>query len=114
MNLILLGAMLAQAAFPPPMGATCVAAKAGEGNKVIFVATPAKLVELRSANELAGNRLSAIACPVAWTPETTSRLCDKFDSFSDDLKSGFTDLYGVSPDDMCEAGRDVDALQQAG
>jgi hypothetical protein len=99
-------------AVAPPKGAMCVQSKYENGDYVRYVVPATRVDELRSKAQSKNRNFEIVPCPVTWTPATTAKLCAAIDGFSDNLKSAMAEIYGVSPDEMCQAAKDVDALQK--
>lgn len=112
MILTLAAALALQAApIDPPAGALCVQSSYGENNKMTYVIPASRVSAFQSRADARGRNFEIIACPTAWTPASTQAFCDAVEGFSDNLKSAMTEIYAISPDEMCEAAQEVDALQ---
>jgi|GEM_PF-6521844 len=108
----LAAAMLMQAVAQPPEGATCVQSTAPNGDYITFVVPNDKFNTLSGRARAKQKDFKIIACKAEWTPATTAKLCERIEEFSDDLKAAMTEVYAISPDEMCEASREVDNLRK--
>lgn len=108
---ILTAAMLLQTeAISPPAGAMCVQSKWGE-DYVYYVVPATKVGELTGKADSKGRQFEVTPCKVRWTAAQTKALCDAVSDYNDDRKSAMTAIYGITPDEMCESAKEVDALQ---
>ncbi len=108
----LAAAMLLQAGPQPPSGAMCVQSKAENGDYITFVVPNDRFNALSGRAQAKQKDFKIIACKAEWTPATTQALCKRIEEFSDDLKAAMTEAYAISPDEMCEAAKEVDTLQK--
>lgn len=95
----------------PPAGALCVQSRWGENDKITYVIPATRLAELRGKAQSKSRNFEIISCPVNWNASTTRKLCEIIDGFSDNLKAAMTEVYAISPDEMCAAAKEVDSLQ---
>lgn len=108
---LFLAGMVEAQTFAPPKGAYCVQSEFGEANKVIYVVPAQRLNEFIGKAQEKDRRFEVIACPVDWTPSQTQKLCKTFEEMPDDVKLAMTELFAISPDEMCAAAKEVDALK---
>ena len=109
---ILATAILLQSeAISPPAGAMCVQSKWGE-DYVYYVVPAAKVGELTGKAESKGRQFEVTPCKVRWTTAQTKALCEAVEGSNDERKAAMTEIYGVTPDEMCESAKEVDALQK--
>lgn len=95
----------------PPAGAMCVQSKFENGDYVTYVIPAARLAEFSDKAIAKQKNFAIIPCPIKWSAAQTSKLCEAVDGFSDDLKAAMTEIYAISPDEMCEAAHEVDRMQ---
>ncbi len=109
--LISIAASLFVLAADPPEGALCVQSAHDNGDYVTYVIPADRLSAFSTKAADKNRRFDVVDCPGEWDAASTQKLCDAFDGFSDDLKAAMTEIYAVSPDEMCQAAKDVDQLQ---
>ena len=96
----------------PPAGAMCVQSKYKNGDYITFVVPNEKFNQLSNRARAKSRDFKIIPCRATWTPASTKKLCERIEMFSDDLVAAMTEAYGISPDEMCESAKEVDALQK--
>ncbi len=112
LSILAAATMMQASSAEPPRGAMCVQSTWGESNQISFVVPANRFNELSSKAQAKRGELKITPCKVRWDASRTKRLCDTVEEFSDDLIVSMTEVYGISPDEMCEAAKEVDALQK--
>ncbi|WP_133162177.1 hypothetical protein [Hyphococcus luteus] len=96
----------------PQKSVMCVQSKHGDENYIIF-AIPRKRLEEFSDRTIEKERdFTIVSCPGKWDASATAALCNAVEKFSDDLKAAMTEVYAISPDEMCEASREATAPRE--
>ncbi len=108
--LLTLSASLLVLAADPPKGAMCVRSTYDNGDYITFVIPTDRLSEFSGKAATKRRKFDVIDCPSKWSAATTQKFCDAIDKFSDDLKSAMKEIYSISPDEMCEAAKEVGRL----
>ncbi len=79
---------------------------------ITFVVPNDRFNALSARAQSKGRDFKIIACKGEWAPATTRKPCARIQEFSDDLKAAMTAACAISPDEMCEAAKEVEALQK--
>ncbi len=81
-------------------GSVCLVSEPTIDNRIIFV------VSREVEQKIERSALKRAACPeeFSWTLEAARDVCAVYTNYSDEMRAGFTDLYKISPTNVCKAG----------
>jgi len=81
-------------------GSVCLVSEPTADSRIFFVTSP------EVEKKIARSALKRAECPqeFSWTLEAAKDLCAVYVNYSDEMRAGFTELYKVSPIEVCKAG----------
>jgi len=81
-------------------GSVCLVSEPTADSRIFFVTSP------EVEQKISRSALKRAACPeeFSWTLEAAIDLCAVYVSYGDAMRAGFTELYKISPIEVCKAG----------